>query len=459
MRHGAFIAGSAIILMMCGSAQARCVDGTLGGVCTRNGKSGHEECLGGAPICIPDPPPATRGRFIPKYQIIAVNYAPPGSAAGGRPSSVIYGSSSTMGTTTAVGNSFKQSYNVSFTSTASILILAAGSGLSFTFSNASGSTSTIDLKKTTSVTQTFSGPNLDGVNHDFDQIWLWLQPHLLAAIDQNNINLTIDAPTSSVAQFLYVSQLKNPALISQQLMSELNSFGITTADFPQILAEDPFAFGDTTAPDPSRFSKLDIDYPLDPVLPNANATSYNYTVSNAMTNSVQTTSQSDYNVGVTLSATVLGQSLKSQDSWDWTVTSNSTISAATVDSTGFTLGQPSGSYTGPDDLQVYFDNRYRTYYFRPVALTAPSFRGVLVESSGAPISGEIVSVTAQGKTFYAATNSKGDAIFRRKDAGRAAAPVLNSHSDGATKKARHSFHQMTRSSFMRCRSSGWPTIR
>jgi hypothetical protein len=130
-----------------------------------------------------------------------------------------------------------------------------------------------------------------------------------------------------------------------------------------------------------------------------------------MTNSAQTTSQNDYNVGLTLSATVLGQTLKSQDSWDWTVTSNNTVSTATVDTTGFTLGQPSGGYTGPTDLQIYFDNRYHTYYFRPIALTAPTFRGVLVNSSGAPIPGQIVSVAVQGKRFYAATNVNGEYRF------------------------------------------------
>jgi hypothetical protein len=266
MRRIAFVAVPLIMLAM--SAQARCVDGTRGGLCTEDGLSGHYVCEGGFPVCVTDPPPPPiQGTFIPKYQVISVVYAPPGSAAGGKPSSVIYGTSSTMGTTTSVGNSFKQNYNVSITSTASILILSAGSGLSFTFSNASGSTSTYDLKKTTSVTQTFTGPSLDGVNHDFDQIWLWLRPHISAVINQNNMNLTVDAPTSSAAQSLYVSQLKNPALISPQLMMELNSFGITKDDFPQILAEDPFASGDTLVPDPNRFSKLNIDYPLDPVPP------------------------------------------------------------------------------------------------------------------------------------------------------------------------------------------------
>ena len=64
------------------------------------------------------------GEVRPKYQIVTVVYAPPGTSSGKSTSQVEYGAASTLGTTTSNTNSFKSGVGVS----ASVTFLGSAGG-------------------------------------------------------------------------------------------------------------------------------------------------------------------------------------------------------------------------------------------------------------------------------------------------------------------------------------------
>src|SRR5690348_12910648 len=68
--------------------------------CSANGKPGQQSCDGAVwTVCRPSPPPPpppVTGTVQPKYLVLTVIYAPPGTNGGKSSSSVTYGSSSTL---------------------------------------------------------------------------------------------------------------------------------------------------------------------------------------------------------------------------------------------------------------------------------------------------------------------------------------------------------------------------
>lgn len=130
---------------------------------------------------------AVSGHMNPKFIVIGVTYAPPGPS-----SSVTYENSTSRGTTINTGNSFSQGYSESISITGSTgNCSGSGSGI-FGFSGGvcvtgtqstdytmqSMNSSSISMVNKTSITdQTTGTPNsFSPVNHDYDLVWLWLNP-------------------------------------------------------------------------------------------------------------------------------------------------------------------------------------------------------------------------------------------------------------------------------------------
>jgi len=177
----------ASIVVVAGMTQAAalCLDGTTS-ECRVDGKPGTRICIGGhfTPcLASNDGSPPEYGTVTPKYYVLTIVYAPPGSQGSNSSSSVVYGSNSTLGTTTSASSSFKQDYSV----TASVKVGSFVDGsLRFSYARTAGSSESLDVKKSNTTTIQDPGPPVDGIDHDRDIIYLWLNPKLDVAITSSS---------------------------------------------------------------------------------------------------------------------------------------------------------------------------------------------------------------------------------------------------------------------------------
>jgi hypothetical protein len=128
------------------------------------------------------------GFVNPKYVIVGVTYAPPGPS-----SSVTYANSTLVGNTTKISNSFKSgvktSILISGTISAWTIVGGARSKITGTdsteYTQTSSNTSTVTISKQNTVSDKTSGTGgaFFPVNHDYDTIWLWLNPLVLLTTD------------------------------------------------------------------------------------------------------------------------------------------------------------------------------------------------------------------------------------------------------------------------------------
>ena len=108
------------------------------------------------------------GQAYPKYQILTVLYAPPGTDGGKSSSQVSYSSGSATGTTDSTSNSFKQGVDVTASVGGDIGPVSLGASADFTASQTSGETSQVQINKGTNNQINVSGPAQDGINHGND---------------------------------------------------------------------------------------------------------------------------------------------------------------------------------------------------------------------------------------------------------------------------------------------------
>jgi hypothetical protein len=138
-------------------------------------------------------PAVLPGTAVPKYLVLSVIYAPPGTNGGHSTSKVSYQAGSTTGTTTAASQSFKAANSISFEASGGILGNGGGGGISFEWSRTRTDSQSLEIKKSTNSTIDRSGPSQDGINHDEDDILLLLNP-------------TVDLGlTSSSAQWIFAN--------------------------------------------------------------------------------------------------------------------------------------------------------------------------------------------------------------------------------------------------------------
>jgi len=334
-----------------------------------------------------------------------------------------------MGTTSSTSNGFKQSYSVGAQIKSGVF---NESSLSFGYSRNAVDTTSDDFKKTANSTLTQVGPTVDGIDHNRDEIWLWLGPKFTLRNPSTSVITwePIDNQTIDI-QFAYVGWLKDPSQMPQMLRDKLAAYGITTADYAVMLQADPFAFGDVPV-DPARYTQLNTTFPYEPPFaPGDPPPTLNFTATHTTTHTFSTSKTNEYNVTVSLSVgigdvNVFRVALKSMDSWTWTDTHSNAEADGTTDSASVTIGGPAFGYTGPTDVAVYYDEIYKTFLFKFVigqtlvggggapalrteaaAVEAP-LQGVVVSASGAPVAGKEVVVMAGGVPHRTFTNADGE---------------------------------------------------
>lgn len=363
----------------------------------------------------------TTGR--PRYKVVALVYAPPGTNGGKASSYVDYATASSTGTTTSTTHSFKDSVDVTFSLDVKVgKLLKLGAGGEFTASNTTTDTDTVDIKKTATSTIHVVGPSADGIDHDHDMFYLWLNPLIELTLDpENNVqwSLGVDGPTMDL-QYVYVAWLKNPSLMPPGLATVLRNAGLTTVDFNAILALDPFAtVTEMLHPmiDPNRYLPTTQTFPyLPPLDATDTVPTLTDTISDTVTDTQTHTIQSQYSVSLDADASItdkdaiVNASLKVNGTLTWTDTSTTTSTTSSSQSATVSIGGPAYGYQGQTDLMVYWDSIYNSFLF--AFPTVPYFHaGRLLDAHGVARAGQKVSLKVNGKTYQTYTDPNGEYRF------------------------------------------------
>lgn len=401
-------------------AHAACLDGTVGNCTTEDGLPGKRTCVGGRwDECVANPhEEPIHGHIRPKYVVLTVIYSPPGTAGGRSSSSVVYGSGSTAGTTTSVSKSFRHSHSVSVKSSSGF-IGGFDLGLSFGYSHNSSDGKSIDVRKAATTAIRADGPPKDGIDHDRDIIYLWLNPQIEISLTSRSAAWTFTGDEVAVIQWVYVAWLKDPSTMPQGVRQLFEHYGITAQDIANILQRDPFAGGAST-PDPNRFKPLNMTFPYTPPFSATDPVpTYTFSVSESSTSAITSSTQDEYDVGLSVSAgaefmRLYDVAIQNQNSWKWTHTTSLSRSTGTTESASVTVGGPAFGYTGSTLMGVHYDTIYKTFLFTPIEHLddAPlSLNGRIVSSAGKPLVGKGISVTTNGITHRTFTDAQGQYRF------------------------------------------------
>jgi hypothetical protein len=362
-------------------------------------------------------PVLIKGNAVAKYIVLTVIYAPPGTNGGHSTSSVSYQAGSTTGTLTSASQTFKTANSLSFEGSGGFLGSGGGAGLSFDVSKSTTDSQSLEIKKSTTSTISRTGPSQDGINHDQDAIYLLLNPTVTLALSSSSAAWLL-ANSSSPIQYVYVGWLNGHAPMPSNVEAVLTSAGITSADYPDILARDPLASGSMT-PDPSRFVSLNTTFPYEqPYSASDPVPTITTTISDSSTVSTGTSSEDTYKVGLSISATggfldFAKATLKDTSSWEWTNKSSTSSTTGGSQSASVTIGGPAYGYNGPTVIRVYIDTLYRSFAFAlvPAGSLEVAVTGKLTDVAGKPIGATEVTLQEGAAKYRTFTNTKGEYSF------------------------------------------------
>jgi hypothetical protein len=228
-----------------------------------------------------------------------------------------------------------------------------------------------------------TGPSNDGINHAADEFVLLLNPQVDITIyyphesnQSQKWRMDVDQADTNVAagvadiQYVSVAELQNPSTMSPGLQAELarswagSGMGLTSADYANILALDPFASNPNVAINTSRYYVIDTSsIPYDPCTDGSCVTT-TYSIKNTTGNQSTSTYTSSYTVGYTVGGSIFGLlGWSSTTAWTWTDSNTFNYSTQSSQSATLAIAQPSASYTGPTNVTVYLDTLYGTWLF------------------------------------------------------------------------------------------------
>jgi hypothetical protein len=386
--------------------------------------AGHAYDLRGAsisgpatPLPITVDPTRTQIHINPKYVILGVTYAPPGSA-----SSVKYSENTMLGNASAILQSTSRQTNTSMTIAATIGPVTGKFSEATSYTQQHDTSSSISLSTTVTDTTTTRGVTSPaGVDHDYDVVWVWLNPALNFNVysnktvrwtgysyDDNDRDIG-GQPLGLDRIPIFVGWLNGhfgpmPTSIAlalerrwadDQVWPEGEGPGLTPNDLATILAADPFANPDYELRVPSgtrtsadgRFTVTSTDggdtsFSFGQVGPGGQPLtithSVNYTTAEATGVAYKTTNQQTFGVELTYKASLLGlvefsESFSTSQSLTLTNQYSNTRSVTNGQTAELSLTTPGFAehYAGPTEFVVYQDNLYGTFLFSPVELATP----------------------------------------------------------------------------------------
>jgi len=431
------------------ACRARCTGGTP----AKNWQC-YQRCLVNWPGC------STLAAVYPKYYVLTLLYAPPGCKGNTcSPSSVVYGSSSSTGTTTSIENSFTAGTSLTLSATESIKLDKEGPDIglkhsdSFEFSATGTSGSSQTISRTGSRALTVKGDDNDGVDHQQDTFEILLNPEVVvqaqkAAKDRSGRvvkDATVIWTLSSrgATPFAYhlsvqeLTMLSNssarvadssypcPAVsstppvwtVSQDAeCQQLKKLNFTHADYATILDLNPFVKTpsptDVFAKLPNRFVATTWSWEYISRGAYCKFTD-NSSISNALQSQVTSSYKTQYKMdktdGVTLP--LLGVSLA--NSWTWTSSASVVNTSNKSNSATATLACPSTDYTLPNGntfLIVYWDTLYGSFLFVPASVPPNGVisRGHLTSTNTQSATRQPVELLYNGNTYRTTTDEQGN---------------------------------------------------
>ncbi|MGH6847795.1 MAG: hypothetical protein ACREC0_10250 [Methylocella sp.] len=111
----------------------------------------------------------------------------------------------------SVSNSFKKSITISVSVKGGISEVSDTVGGSFTYAKSTTNTQGLDIKKSTTSKIQDAGPSSDGIDHDHDLIYLWLNPKIDLAVTRSSVAWALNGSDEAVIQYVYVGELKDPS--------------------------------------------------------------------------------------------------------------------------------------------------------------------------------------------------------------------------------------------------------
>jgi hypothetical protein len=363
------------------------------------------------------------GFINPKYLVVGVTYAPPGPS-----SNVTYTNSTLVGNTTKTTNTFSSGVNVTVKASGTIdaWTIVGGAATTITgtssteYTQTSGSSNEVTMSKQTTVSSQTAGTGnaFSPVNHDYDIIWLWLNPLVIYSIDMSSrTNVTWKGygydKNDMNGQDIFGVQVgwlnghfgTNPSINTVLARgwvttTEPNMIwptgegpGITSSDIATILLADPFAGGTYTLPTPLPSTSADGRFTQEPYPPNpveymqagpgnGGGLTTTYDLQYTNTSIVGKSASHDFtqafgiefafkngtwftNFNLDVNVT---HTLKWSHTWENTLTTTKTLTKA-LSVTGPGCPQTSPpcvpAYTGPGQFVVYLDNLYGTFMLYP----------------------------------------------------------------------------------------------
>jgi hypothetical protein len=313
-------------------------------------------------------PVAAFGTLTPAYMLLTLVYAPPGANGGKTTSQVTYGQTTVMGTTTSITNTSKEATQLKLSggNAGDDAGVSISGEVDFSVSKSTTNTSQVQVTKTVGSTLAMSGPSSDGIDHDYDRFYLWLNPVLSVSIDRNN-NMTWMPGTGgnpATCQFVEVLWLKNPSQMPAGTKQLLDAAGLTHSDYDALLKVNPFSNG-PVAVDPARYQLVqngNIDYePSD--TPGTQSYNFQSTTSTTQTRTTEVDSSVSVTVSESVKALVFSESASATLSFSWTNTSTTSTNTQSTQTVTAQIGEPATGYAGPTTLWVYWDTVYNTLLF------------------------------------------------------------------------------------------------
>jgi hypothetical protein len=394
-------------------------------------------------------PPTYAGFVNPKYMVLNVQYSPPGAS-----STVDYGTTTNVGTSSSLMNMFSTSDMTTLTVSLTLGKMAGSGGgggddggggdgatpapgvnpvtgafsdsLSNTWTEEQDSSLSVSFDKSSGSDVVVKGPatNAVGLDHTNDKIVIWLNPVAAYQITGTRVNLSgyyfdttdnvvndFDTVTLSVAQCLNPSLITNNTQLNQLMRAwaqdevDGSAPGITAQDLLNIVKADPFStagysIGTGTCSTDGRYCldsniNSDIQYasPQEGGQGNTLVYSEGYMSTVTQGQGAKDTHTSSFTVDDSLTFFgIFKTDLKTTDSYTTTNQWSTTTSQAESNTIKTTIVPPSyaDNYQGPTEFQVYQDNVYGTLMFQPV-----TFDGFIL--GAAPAS---QSILAGAQTSY-----------------------------------------------------------
>jgi hypothetical protein len=408
------------------------------------------------------------GSAFPSYYIFTLIYTPPGctpssSSTGykcGSGSSVSYASGSSAGSTVSIENSTGASTSLTATIDNT---LSAGGGYSET--STTGSSVTISKATNNIVTWPNPGPaGSDGINHDYDQFFVLLNPAVAITgwhdpiTQQNHAQWSLGTKNGAPAriQRVQVSYLRcalagigprpgnsgdgggplvydptgscssNPFLQMQGPAdaSAANGWlpGLTYHDYKQILAQDLFWNASPTHPvliPTSRFVQQSTDFTYDqaggPLGASCAVQSQSISNSNTVTNasSVQTQYQASMTLSPSFPIGPIKLDLKSTTTFTWTNKTSNSLTNANSQTATAVVGCTSINWAGPDFVSAYYDMLYGTFLFALDDGTgyARLLQGTITDTDGDLVPHEPLKLVIGNKTYQSFSHNNGSFLF------------------------------------------------